>query len=307
MPADQGVPKALQALLKRAPPLRRPGALGKVGRYQLLEAVGEGGHGRVYRAMDTATSKVVAIKVLHESVKSPELELRMKREAYAMGRLAGTSATEVYECAVAESGQLYLAMEYLEGQGLDKLIAEYEARGERFPIAKMFEVLAPVVDTLELAHARGIIHRDLKPENIFIKKDGGVRLVDFGLMKDLSLAKLTDAGVVAGSPSYIAPEGWAGVPEALDHRIDVYALGVIVFRILTGKKPFEQDGTMLDFVLLVTKGPRPSIAASRRDLPAAVDDWARRALAVRPDHRWESAKALFDALARILPPPSSPR
>ncbi len=293
----------LSALLKRAAAQKAAAPLPVVGRYQLLELVGEGGHGRVYRAKDRDTSRIVAIKLLHDSVKSPELELRMKREAYAMGQLAGTCATEVYECAVAESGQLYLAMELLEGVGLDKVLAANEREGFMLPVPRMLQILAPIVSTLEVAHARGIIHRDLKPENIFVKSDGSVRLVDFGLMKALTLAKLTEAGMVAGSPGYIAPEAWAGEPERIDHRIDVYALGVIVFRILTGEKPFESDAGILELVLLVTTGPRPSLHKLRPDLPVGIDAWTKRALAVRPEERFQTVGELWAGLTSLLGTP----
>jgi serine/threonine-protein kinase len=299
MAASDGGSNPLQALLKRAA-AQRSAVLPVVGRYQLLELVGEGGHGKVYRAQDRETGRVVAIKLLHDSVKSAELELRMKREAYAMGQLKGTCATEVYECAVAESGQLYLAMEFLQGVGLDKLLAANEREGFTLPVPRMMELLGPVVATLEVAHARGIIHRDLKPENIFVKSDGSVRLVDFGLMKDLSLAQLTAAGMVAGSPGYIAPEAWAGEPERLDHRVDVYAVGVIVYRILAGRKPFEQESGVLELVLLVTTGPRPSLHAARPDLPPAIDGWAKRALAVRPEDRFQTVTELWSALSAAL-------
>jgi serine/threonine protein kinase len=300
MAADNGVPKALQALMKRGAARRTAAPLGVVGRYELLELVGEGGHGRVYRARDRESSAIVAIKVLHDDVNNPELELRMKREAYAMGKLAGTCATEVYECAETEAGKLYLAMEFLDGQDLESLIEAQEATGTLLPIPAMFELLGPVVQTLEVAHSRGVIHRDLKPQNIFVRTDGQVRLVDFGLMKDLHLSKLTEAGMVAGSPAYIAPEAWAGVPERLDSRIDVYALGVLAFRILSGRKPFEPEGGLLDFVLVVTTAPRPSLRTWRPDFPPAIDAWSQWALAIQPEHRFPTVTALWDGLKRAL-------
>jgi len=297
---SKGMPKALRAMMKKAPAPRAADSLGSLGRYELLELVGEGGHGKVYRAVERETSKVVAIKVLHEDIKGSELELRMKREGYAMGQLAGTCAAAIYECAQSDSGQLYLAMEFLEGQDLDALIDSHERQGRRLPIPTMLELLGPVIETLEAAHARGIIHRDLKPENIFVRRQGDVRLVDFGLVKDLNLEQMTAAGIVAGSPSYIAPEAWAGEPDRLDHRIDVYAMGVLAFRILTGAKPFVQKGTMLDFILEVTTAPRPSLRALRPELPAEIDSWTKRALAIKPEDRFQSVSNLWEALRPIV-------
>jgi len=298
--AEKAVPKVLEALMKRGVARRPGGPIGTVGRYELLELVGAGGHGRVYRAKDKTNDQIVAIKLLHDDVKNAELELRMKREAYAMGQLTGTCATEVYECATTPEGQLYLAMEFLDGKGLDALIKAQEEGGKRFPIGMMLDLLAPVAHTLSVAHGRGIIHRDLKPENIFVKKTGEVRLVDFGLMKDLNLAQLTAAGMVAGSPGYIAPEAWSGDPSRIDHRIDVYALGVMVYRMLGGAKPFELDGNVLDFIVLVTKGPRPLLRRLRPDLPPAIDGWAARALAIAPEDRFQSITELWHALKAIV-------
>ncbi len=226
--------------------------------------------------------------------------MRLKREAYAMGRAQGTAATEVYECETTPNGQLYLAMEFLDGQGLDAYIDGIEARGERVPVASMLKILTPVAYTLTVAHGRGIIHRDLKPQNIFVKSNGEVRLVDFGLMKDLNLTQLTAAGVVAGSPGYIAPEAWSGQPEKLDHRIDVYSMGVLVYRMLAGVKPFEMDGAILDFIIRVTKSPRPLLRKARPDLPAAIEPWTAKALAAQPEDRFQSVAELWQTLNTIL-------
>jgi len=297
MSQAKGMNKALKKMMRKPP--KPTGSLGTCGRYELLKLVGEGGHGKVYRAAHRDTSQVVAIKVLHE--KGEELELRMKREAYAMGKLSGTCAAAIYECARSEAGQLYLAMEFLEGQDLDGVIDSHERQGQRLPIGIMLQLLGPVIHTLEAAHERGIIHRDLKPENIFVRNQGDVRLVDFGLVKDLNLEKMTAAGIVAGSPSYIAPEGWAGETERLDQRIDVYAMGVLIFRILAGRKPFSQgDGTMLDFILAVTTAPRPSLRALRPELSPEIDTWTQRALAVKKDDRYPTVTALWDALRPLV-------
>ena len=293
------LPKAMQALMKRAAAKPSP-SLGTVGRYQLLEEVGNGGHGSVYRAVDSESSQVVAIKILHEHVTSEDLQLRMKREAYAMQQLAGTCAVGVHECAQTSSGQLYLVMEFLDGQDLEALLESHAKQGQLLPPAQMFQLLDPVVSTLAFAHARGIIHRDLKPENIFVLRSGGTRLVDFGLVKDLNLAKLTEAGTVAGSPAYIAPEAWAGAPDKLDHHIDVYALGVLAFRILAGRRPFEPGGNLLDFVLAVTSSARPSLHALRPDLHPSIDAWAARALALQPQDRFHGVGELWETLRGVL-------
>lgn len=283
---------AMRALLKRAAPKpNAPSGPQQIGRYRILSKIGAGGHGAVYRAIDAQTETPVALKVLHGHVVSDELKLRMKREAYAMSQLEDTSAVQVYECS-EDQGQLFLAMEFLDGQDLAQTIAQLETRGP-IPIATTIELLTPIVETLRVAHERRIIHRDLKPENIFVLREGGVRLVDFGLVKDLSLAQLTEVGTVAGSPGYIAPEAWAGNPDKIDHRIDVYSLGVLVFRMVGGQRPFEPGESLLDFILTVSKAERPSLRALRAELGPEIDAWARRALAVEPGERHQTVSELW--------------
>jgi len=278
-----------------------------VGRYRVLEEIGRGGHGAVFKAVDTDTGAPVALKVLHGHVTGDQLRLRMKREAYAMSQLAGTCAVSVYECSETSSGQLYLAMEFLDGRDLKAEIDAHEAAAQRVPLSAVRQLLEPIVDTLQIAHERGIIHRDLKPENIFVLKAGGVRLVDFGLMKDHSLAQLTAVGTIAGSPAYIAPEAWAGVPELIDHRIDVYALGVIVFRMLSGVRPFEPGEHLLDFIVEIGRAPRPSLHALRPDLPSAIDEWVARALAVKREARFQTVLELWGSLVAVLGGSGGPR
>jgi serine/threonine protein kinase len=300
-PAKPGMPAALQAILRRAPRPKGVAPGDVLGRYKIVAEIGKGGHGVVFRAADVETQEPVAIKVLHEHVESDELNLRMKREAYAMQQLAGTSAARVFECAATPTGQLYLVMELLDGRDLGQVIDEHEARGLLLPLALTLEFVGPIVQTLQVAHERGIIHRDLKPENITVLRAGGVRLVDFGLMKDLNLAAMTSAGTVAGSPTYIAPEAWSGKPELIDHRVDVYSLGVMLYLMLTGRRPFEPGDDLLDFILLVRSAPRPPIHAYRRELHPAIDAWAQRALAVNPDERFQSVTELWHALGPLLP------
>jgi eukaryotic-like serine/threonine-protein kinase len=274
-------------------------------RFELLEMIGEGNHGVVFRAMDRESGVEVAVKCLQpEMALERGVRARMEREARAMGALSGTSAVRIIAFNETPDGGLYLTMELLRGKNLDAYLREIEAGGQRLSSAQLFDLLDPIVDTLQAAHAMGIIHRDLKPANIFVldaaggSGRGGVRLLDFGLAKDLKADSLTKDGAITGSPSYIAPEGWAGKPHELDHRIDVYTLGVVIFRALGGRVPFHSK-KMYDLILSVTRGPRPSLLALRPDLPAGIDQWVEKALASSRDDRFQSVRSLWENLGEL--------
>ncbi|HEX2873222.1 MAG TPA: serine/threonine-protein kinase [Polyangiaceae bacterium] len=272
-------------------------------RYRILERLGAGAHGVVYRARDLETRGELALKFLGDGKGlDPELSRRMEREAMAMARLRGTSAVYVHGIATAQDGMLYVAMEMLYGKDFEQYLAEAEKVGGRIKAVRLLEILRPVAATLEQAHRQGIIHRDLKPSNVFIvdqDKGGGVRLLDFGLAKLLDATTLTNDGMIAGTPSYIAPEAWRGTSKHLDHRIDVYSLGVIVFRALAGKLP-PPSSDLLEICKWATTGPRPSLHALRASLPAAIDPWIQRALAIFPEQRFQSVAEAFANLEAIL-------
>jgi eukaryotic-like serine/threonine-protein kinase len=273
------------------------------GRYKVLELIGEGGHGVVYRAEDLSLGSHVAIKCLRPDVASdPAFKVRMRREARAMGALSGTSATQVLAFSEAPDGTLYLVMEFLQGRDLETLLRGIEKQGAQLPLPRLKTLFRPIVTTLDAAHARGIIHRDLKPANIFVLDDearGGVRLLDFGLVKVMNADPLTREGAIPGSPSYIAPEVWKGRPQEVDHRIDVYSLGAVLFRTLAGRLPF-QGKTRVDILIASTRGPRPGLHALRPDLPREVDDWAAQALAIAPEDRFQDIQKLWGALEPLL-------
>ncbi len=274
--------------------------------YRLVRLIGAGGQGTVFEAEDLEIGAPFAIKVLNqEFAEDVESVRRLRREARAMGMLTGTAAVQVFVLSQTKTGHLYLVMELLKGQDLERYIQRFESRGVPVPVRMMLELLSPIVDTLEVAHGRGIVHRDIKPSNIFVLDSGirgRVRLVDFGMVKDLSSpTQLTKDGFVVGSPSYIPPEGWQGRTKLITHSADVYALGALVFRILTGHVPFHGD-TLVDIIRAAARGPRPSLHAKRPDLPKYLDPWTARALAIDPKDRFGSARELWDELISILRP-----
>ncbi|MFO0551252.1 MAG: serine/threonine-protein kinase [Polyangiaceae bacterium] len=257
------------------------------GRYLLQHELGRGGHGVVFRAIDTELNMPVAVKVLHADVaQQDQYVLRLWREAQSLAALWGTSVVQVHEFDTDERGFVYLVMELLEGEPLDVHLYELESFDDRMNPARVIELLGPVAHALHVAHTKGIIHRDVKPPNIFLVDPhlgGGTRLMDFGLAKTPDFEEITDVGMIAGSPSYIAPEIWRSKP--FDHRADMYSFAAVVFRALAGQPPFTAASTMKLYELATT-APRPSLTAYRPTLSHAVDDWTRRALAIDANHRF---------------------
>ena len=283
--------------------MQEPQALWLVGeRYFVGGVVGRGGYGMVCRGVDRKTGQPVALKMLSpDAGRDPSIVERMLREQQALVALSGTCAVTAIDLCRLESGAPCLVMEWLEGQDLEQQLSAWEAAGERGSLELLLSLVSPIADTLERAHAIGIVHRDIKPANIFVTTGATptARLLDFGLARIKSAAPLTAAGMVMGSPSYIAPESWGGKPAEIDGRADLYSLGVIVFRWLTGNLPFDSPD-LIAKMRAVTTAPRPSALAFNPALPPTVDAWVARALAIDPRERFQSGPELRDALAAAL-------
>ncbi|MFO0571765.1 MAG: serine/threonine-protein kinase [Polyangiaceae bacterium] len=282
-----------------------PSRIGQVvsDRYVLAEMVGKGGHSVVYRALDRQGGPNVAVKLLQdEFAASEEYAVRLVREHRVMNLLQGTAAVHVRGLATSPDGAVCLVMELLRGSDLDDVLAKMEREGSRMTTSRLVELLDPVVATLEKAHELGVIHRDLKPGNIYVldsERHDDVRLIDFGLAKIKNARPLTRDGMIMGSPSYIAPEVWKGDSSILDHRMDIYSFGAIVFRALGGRVPFDAPN-IRDKVKLITSAPRPSLHALRDELPPAMDAWVEQVLAIDPDSRFRRIRAAWNALLDTL-------
>jgi len=287
------------------------------GRYVVEKTIGRGSHGLIYRCADGETGESLAVKVLgRETSDDPQFAVRLWREAQALKALGSSHVVKMFRFGTDPSGSVYMAMELLVGETLEEYLAGLESFGDRMNAYDVMRVLDPVAETLELAHEKGILHRDLKPANIFIisaDEGGGVRLLDFGLAKLLrgarplgethTQASLTAAGMVAGSPNYIAPEMWRSEPP--DRRIDVYSLGAVIFRALAGKAPFG-GATIYQLFLQVCNAERPKLTPIRKDLDPAIDAWVAKALCLKPQDRFQSVRELWDEFVRVLLAGSTP-
>lgn len=277
------------------------------GRYLLGDELGRGGHGVVYRAHDRETGEEVAIKVLKQNVADdPQYAVRLWREAESLRMLWGQSVVKVHAYGNDNYGSVYMVMEMLVGETLDDHLLDLEDFEHLISPYQLLVALDPIARALHMAHAKGIIHRDIKPGNIFLVDPvmgGGVRLMDFGLAKMAGQGELTQAGMIAGSPSYIAPELWRN--ERPDHRIDVYSFAAVIFRALTGTPPFTAPSTP-DLLVKATTEPRPRLTDYRRDMADQIDQWTARALALRADDRYPYVTSMWNDLIRIVQMADSP-
>lgn len=277
------------------------------GRYRVEARLGEGTFGAVHRVTRLADGAALAMKILKpEASADPETRGRLRREATALSALAHPNVVSVAELGEDADGRMFLVTELLAGRALDAVLAA----GPPPPIEAL-RIVDQVLGGLAFAHAMGVAHRDLKPGNVFLADGAGgpptVKLLDFGLAKfhDPEAwghhTKLTKAGAVMGTPEYMAPEQIFG--PKVDARADVYAAGILLFELLTGRTPFPYDD-LTDLFRAHAAEPPPSLAAvapTRRFAPA-LETLLARALAKRPDDRFADARAMRTALARVPPP-----
>ena len=269
------------------------------GRYTIEAILGRGGMGVVYRATDSRLERVVALKTLgSERSADPAFRERFLRESRTLARLKHPHIVPIWEADEA-AGELYIAMQYVEGQELGTLL---ERAGPLEP-ARAVELIAQVADALDAAHAAGLVHRDVKPANILVERGrrgilDHAYLTDFGLTKPVAaLSGLTMAGQFVGTPGYVAPEQIEGKP--VDHRADIYALGCVLYNCLTGTVPFPRDSTIAAlWAHLWEPPPRPSEV--RSELPAGFDAVVATALAKTPGERYQTAGALASAARAAL-------
>jgi serine/threonine protein kinase len=280
-----------------------------LGTYQIMEELGRGGMAVVYRAYQSSLNRYVAIKVLPPQLAfDRQFVERFFREARAAASLRHPNIVVIHDVA-EQDGLYYIVMEYLEGQTLKEIIEQAGA----LPPGRAVRILDQVAAALDHAHQRGFVHRDVKPANIFVAEGDRVTLTDFGIAKALSEAEqLTRTGSLVGTPEYMSPEQAEG--GRVDHRTDLYALGIVLYQMLTGRVPFKGNTPSSTLYAIVHK-PAPAPREINPTLPTAVEAVVLRALAKRPDDRFqqgaEMVRDLRNALAgrarAAMPPPAQAR
>jgi tRNA A-37 threonylcarbamoyl transferase component Bud32 len=275
-----------------------------LGQFHLLAAIGSGSMGNVYRAWQAGMERTVAIKLLRaDLLDDGELRRRFLREGRAAARLSHPNIVSVFMVGETDDGVPYLVMEHLSGETLDRVLDD----GVRLPPARAAAIARQVASALAEAHAAGIVHRDLKPGNVVLLAQRGageqVKLFDFGIAKIADrllvggdVGRITRDGEIFGTPNYIAPEQAQG--GALDGRADLYSLGILLYRMLAGKLPFE--GNAVAVMLAHISREPPHLAEVAPDVDPALVDLVMRCLAKDPDRRFASAEAFIGALDRAV-------
>ncbi len=268
-----------------------------IGPYRVARLLGIGGMGRVYKGVHPSIGSRVAIKVLsRECSDRRDLVERFFAEAKAVNVIRHESIVNVLDLAMLPDGRPYIIMAYLDGAPLAGLVEAAAHQGQRLPIGGVARLCAEVLDALSAAHGKGIVHRDLKPDNIFVAPSGRPKVLDFGIAKlsDVSnIGSSTRTGSLLGTPHYMSPEQAAG--RAVDHRTDLYAMGVILFECITGQKPFNAD-SLFDLLRKHVELPPPPPRSLRPELPPALEQVILVALAKNPDERFANAQAMSMAL-----------
>ena len=274
----------------------------RLGPYEILGPLGAGGMGEVYRARDERLGREVAVKVLHaESSTDPDRLRRFEQEAKAAGALNHPNLVAVFDTGQHE-GNPYVVFELLDGVTLRQRLGP-----GALPARKAVDYAVQIAHGLAAAHEKGIVHRDLKPENLFVTKDGRVKILDFGLAKlqpaldahapreeGATVSTATGAGVVLGTVGYMSPEQVRG--DSADHRADIFALGTVLYEMLSGRRPFSGE-TNTEVMTAILREDPPELA--NRDAPAGLEHVVRRCLEKRPEERFQSARDIGFALEAV--------
>src|ERR1700683_2264005 len=269
----------------------------RFGRYEILAELGRGAMGIVYKARDPKINRVVAVKTFSLAGQPPEEEReyreRFFREAQAAGCLSHPGIVTIFDVGEEpETHAPYIVMEFVSGQSLEKLLSQDD---HKLPLYTALQLTQELAEALDCAHAQDVVHRDLKPANILITEDGHAKIADFGVAK-LNLATHTLAGRVLGTPAYMSPEQLNG--EAVDGRSDLFSLGIVLYTVLTGYRPFQGNSAMTVSYKVVNRDPIPATVLNT-DLPPGLDYIIARAMAKDPAQRYQTGREMARDLVAL--------
>ncbi|MBV8379408.1 MAG: serine/threonine protein kinase [Paucibacter sp.] len=268
----------------------------RIGKYTISEVLGQGAMGVVYKGFDPHIQRPVAIKTIHKSLlgdtqvnaEQDSIAARFRNEAQAVGRVAHPGVVAIYEFGEDENSA-YIAMEFVEGRNLDHVLAGTPLLAE----AQVLRIMDQLLDALACAHDQGVWHRDIKPANLLLTASGQVKLTDFGIARIAGLG-LTQVSSAIGTPGFMAPEQYIG--EGIDQRADIFACGVLLYRLLTGKPAFSGTAEVVMYKIMNEHPPAPSSVVKR---PAAYDAVCARAMAKRAEDRYPDARSFRNALLAV--------
>ena len=274
-------------------------SVSQIGKYRILDRVGEGAMGVVYKAIDPVLNRPVAIKVMSEGMaQDNSLRERFLREAQAAGSLQHPNVVTIYDFGETD-GHLFIAMEFIEGTDLEQLLV----RGQAIPLEAKLDIIVDVLNGLSYAHRRGLVHRDIKPANIRIDAEGHARIMDFGVVH-LSTSNLTGTGVMMGTPNYMAPENITG--DEVTPASDLFSVGAVMYELLTNAKPFAAD-TLHRVLFRIVSDPPPNLLDADPTLPPALDRVLKKALAKDPGERYANATEMANDISAIRASLGAPR
>jgi serine/threonine-protein kinase len=276
-----------------------------VGKYEIVDAIGAGGMGTVYRAFDPTLERMVALKIVHldrvQEVAPAQLRERFRNEARAVARLNHPAIVTIFDYDDQDPVGAYIAMEYVQGCALDEYVKQRPELHLEDAVSAMQQVLAG----LGYAHGKDVVHRDVKPSNLLVTRDGLVKITDFGIAR-IGPRSTTQTGLLVGTPQYMAPEQYMG--GAVDHRCDIHAAGAVLYELLTGSPPFM--GTSAEIMYKVCHEVPKPMSSCAASIPKGFDAIVAKALEKRPADRYASAqefqRALRSSWEAISPKPPSP-
>jgi tRNA A-37 threonylcarbamoyl transferase component Bud32 len=268
--------------------------------FVLLEELGRGGMGVVYKARQKSLDRLVALKLLRgDHFSKPTLQARFLAEARAAAGLSHPNIVSIYQVGQCPAGQ-YFAMEFIDGPDLEELTAR-DGRARPMPVSWAVSIMIPVAQAVAFAHTRGIVHRDLKPANIMIDVHKRPLVMDFGIAKVIGRSTgLTVQGAILGTPAYMAPEQAGDDPEKVGPHSDVYSLGAILYRLLTGRPTYTAQSPLLTLLQVIAPEMPAPVRQLRPEVPEGLEQVVMKCLAKSPAQRYPSAKAVALALAQEL-------